>query len=209
MSTDVNDTPTIAEATATLTAVGSMFEMEDAEVFGVRLRTWKHAPGSLRALLELSRLHGDKPFIVYEDEVLTFEEHFRAAAHLATILVERFGIEKGDRVAIVMRNFPEWSIAFWAAAAAGAVVVPLNAWWTADELEYGLQDSGARVAFVDAERLERLQEVRAGLDVQLVVARGPGDGAEEWAAVLGDVPADATLPDVELAPEDLATIFYT
>ena len=49
-----------------------------------------------------------------------------------------------------MRNFPEWSMAFWAAAAAGAVVVPLNAWWTGAELEYGLEDSGSAVLFADA-----------------------------------------------------------
>ena len=85
--------------------------------------------------------------------------------------IDRFGIEKGDRVAIVMRNFPEWSIAFWAAAAAGAIVVPLNAWWTADELEYGLQDSGSKVVFVDAERLDRLTDVLPKLDLRTVVVR--------------------------------------
>jgi acyl-CoA synthetase (AMP-forming)/AMP-acid ligase II len=203
------DQPTIAEATATLTAPGSMFEMEDVDVFGVPLRAWKNAPPSLRALLELSRLHGDKSFIVYEDEVLTFEDHFRAAAHLANLLVDRYGIEKGDRVAIVMRNFPEWSVAFWAAAAAGAVVVPLNAWWTAPELEYGLDDSGAKVAFVDAERLERLQDTLPTLGIPAVVVRGSGPAAERWEDVLGEVPFDVELPDVALEPEDLATIFYT
>src|SRR3954452_10238751 len=204
--------PTVAETHAALTAAPSMFEMEEAEVFGTRLRVWKHAPASLRLILEASRGRGDAAFIVYEDEVLTFDEHFRAAAHLATILKERLGVEKGDRVAIVMRNFPEWSIAFWAAAAAGAVVVPLNAWWTADELDYGLRDSGAKVAFVDAERLERLTEVLPALDLTTVVARaeaGAAGAVERWEELLGAVPADAELPAVDLEPEDLATIFYT
>jgi long-chain acyl-CoA synthetase len=186
-----------------------MFEMEEADVFGVRLRTWKNAPASLRVLLEGSRARGDTPFIVYEDEVLTFDQHFRSAAHLANLLVDRYGVAKGDRVAIVMRNFPEWSIAFWAAAAAGAIVVPLNAWWTANELEYGLRDSGAKVAFLDAERRDRLADTLPHLDVAAVVARGAGDGAERWDDVLGDVPGDVELPDVTLDPEDLATIFYT
>src|SRR3712207_623596 len=136
-----------------------MFEMEEVDVDGVRLRAWKNAPPSLRALLESSRARGDAPFIVYEDEVLTFEQHFRAAAHLAHVLIDRYGVEKCDRVAIAMRNFPEWSIAFWAAAAAGAVVVPLNAWWTADELRYGLEDSGSKVVFADGERYERVVDV--------------------------------------------------
>ncbi len=217
MSTDADQAPTIAETHATLTAAGSMFEMEEADVFGARLRTWKNAPPSLRAVAELSRLHGDAPFIVYEDEVLTFEQHFRAAAHLAGVLVDRYGVEKGDRVAIIMRNFPEWSIAFWAAAAAGAVVVPLNAWWTGAELEYGLTDSGAKVAFVDAERLERLADILPELDMSTVVVRGSGDAADQtaaqvadrWEDVLGEVPDDAELPDVSLEPDDLATIFYT
>jgi long-chain acyl-CoA synthetase len=201
--------PTVAEVHAALTAPGSMFEMVEADVFGARLRTWKHAPPSLPALLDGSRARGDTPFIVYEDEVLTFDRHFRSAAHLATQLVDRYGVHKGDRVAIVMRNFPEWSIAFWAAAAAGAVVVPLNAWWTASELEYGLRDSGATMAFLDAERLDRLAGTLPHLDVAAVVARGAGGGAERWDDVLGDVPADAALPDLTLEPDDLATIFYT
>lgn len=205
--------PSIAETHAALTAAPSMFEMEDADVFGTRLRVWKHAPATLRVLLEASRGRGGAPFIVYEDETLTFEQHFRAVAHLAAILTERYGIEKGDRVAIIMRNFPEWSVAFWAAAAAGAIVVPLNAWWTAAELEYGLADSGSKIAFVDAERLERIGAILPQLDVKTVVARatagGIPAGVERWEEVSGAVSDDATLPDVDLEPEDLATIFYT
>ena len=203
--------PSVAETHAALTTPPSMFEMEEVDVFGTRLRVWKHAPASLRVILEASRGRGDVPFIVYEDETLTFEQHYRAVAHLATILAQRYGVEKGERVAIVMRNFPEWSIAFWAAAAAGAIVVPLNAWWTADELEYGLQDSGAKVVFVDAERLDRLTDVLPKLDVAVVVARSEvaSTGVDRWEEVLGAVPEDAELPAVDLGPEDLATIFYT
>src|SRR5437879_7541694 len=177
--------PSIAEVHATLTAPGQFFEMEDVDVRGVQLRAWKSAPPSLRTVLELSRLHGDKPFLVYEDERTTFDEHFRQAAALAHVLRDRYGVAKGDRVAIAMRNFPEWSVAFWAAIAAGAVVVPLNAWWTKQELEYGLEDSGSKVVFVDGERLERLGN-RDGL----IVAR-PEDGtaagdAVRFVDVLGD-----------------------
>src|SRR5690349_3778987 len=125
---------TIEEAHATLTAPGQMFEMETVDVDGHPIRMWKNAPRSLRAVLEQSRARGDVGFLVYEDETMSFEEHFRACAHLAHILQERYGVQKGDRVAIAMRNYPEWSVAFWAAAAVGAVIVPLNAWWTAPEL---------------------------------------------------------------------------
>src|SRR5690349_12862456 len=103
----------LAEATAALTAAGQLFEMDEAEIRGVPTRVWKNAPPTLRTILEQSRNHGDALFLVYEDERTTFEEHFRNAAHLATQLGERFGVAKGDRVAIAMRNFPEWAIAFW------------------------------------------------------------------------------------------------
>ena len=106
-------TMSIQEATEMLTAPGQMFEMETIEIRGVPTRVWKNTPASLRDVLELSRGHGDADFLVYEDDRISFEEHFRQAAHLARVLVERFGVEKGDRVAIVMRNFPEWVAAFW------------------------------------------------------------------------------------------------
>ncbi len=147
--------PSIAEVHAALTAPGQMFEMEEVVIRGVPTRTWKLAPPSLRAVLEQSRAHGDLTFLVYEDDTLTFRHHFAAAATLAHRLIDDFGVRKGDRVAIAMRNFPEWSIAFWGAAAAGAVIVPLNAWWTGPELEYGLSDSGCR------RRLRRRRTPRA------------------------------------------------
>src|SRR5438874_4576272 len=205
---------TIAEATEVLTAPGQIFEVGEETVRGIPMKVWKNAPPSLRAVLEMSRGHGDKTFLVYEDERMTFEEHFGAAAHLATRLVADYGVNKGDRVAIAMRNFPEWPVAFWAAAVAGAIVVPLNAWWTGEELAYGLADSGSVVLFADAEREERLAphwDELGGLR-SVIVARSEGAvaaGHERIEDVRGNVPADAALPDVTLEPEDDATIFYT
>src|SRR6185369_12745774 len=206
--------PTIAEVHAALTAPGQMFEMEEVVIRGVPTRTWKLAPRSLRTVLEQSKAHGDRTFLVYEDDTLTFRQHFAAAATLAHRLVDDFGVRKGDRVAIAMRNFPEWSVAFWAAAAAGAVVVPLNAWWTGPELEYGLSDSGSVVVFVDDERHERLREHYAALpDLRgVIVAKSEQElaaPARRFEDVLGEVDPDAELPDVALDPEDDATIFYT
>src|SRR5438270_3530774 len=169
-------TMSIAEATAILTAPGQMFELGEATVRGLPLKVWKNAPPSLRAVLELSRAHADQTFLVYEDERMTFEEHFRAVAHLATRLVKDYGVEKGDRVAIAMRNFPEWAIAFWAAAVAGAVVVPLNAWWTGEELAFGLADSGATILFADAESEERVEPHWAVLHELRAVLAARRDG---------------------------------
>ena len=62
----------------------------------------------------------------------------------------------GDRVAIAMRNLPEFVVGFWGAALNGAIVVPLNSWWTGPELNYALRDAGASVAYLDDERLARV-----------------------------------------------------
>ena len=227
-----NDSPTvsIAEANATLTAPGQIFEMEELTIRGVPTRTWKNAPPSLRAVLDLSLQHGDATFLVYEDERTTFAEHYRIACTLAHRLQHAFGVEPGDRVAIVMRNLPEWVMAFWAATLAGAIVVPLNAWWSAEELHYGLEDSGSKVAFVDQERAARLRPVLGDLDgfTTLIVAdehrsssagRPPvvipaAEGStsfSEWpfALALGEIDGNASPPDLTLDPEDDATIFYT
>jgi long-chain acyl-CoA synthetase len=226
-----NDSPTvsIAEANATLTAPGQIFEMEELTIRGVPTRTWKNAPPSLRAVLDLSLQHGDATFLVYEDERTTFAEHYRIACTLAH-LQHAFGVEPGDRVAIVMRNLPEWVMAFWAATLAGAIVVPLNAWWSAEELHYGLEDSGSKVAFVDQERAARLRPVLGDLDgfTTLIVAdehRSSSAGTppdvipaaegstsfSEWpfALALGEIDGNASPPDLTLDPEDDATIFYT
>jgi long-chain acyl-CoA synthetase len=204
---------TIAEVHALLTAPGSPFEVDEADVRGVRLRVWKAAPPSLRAVIESSRERGEELFLVYEDERISFARHFAMVATLARRMVEDLGVRKGDRVAIAMRNFPEWSLAFWAATAAGGVAVPLNAWWTAAELEYGLEDSGSRVLFCDAERHDRLAPSLGSLGLDAVVVAKPtgplAPGATAFDDVLGDVDSGAELPDVALEPDDDATIFYT
>ncbi len=206
-------TMSIEEVRATLTAPGQMFEITEEVIRGVPTRVWSNTPANLRDVLNLSRLHGDKTFLVYEDERTTFEEHFRQAAAFARHLIEHHGVSKGDRVAIAMRNFPEWVVAFWGATAAGAIVVPLNAWWTGPELEYGLSDSGSKVLVADSERLERLRDHLPGLGLAgVLVARPEGRleaGETDVAEIIAEAAADATLPDVEIAPDDDATIFYT
>ncbi|MFA1547060.1 class I adenylate-forming enzyme family protein [Actinomadura chokoriensis] len=206
--------PGIAEVRAAMTAPGRLFEMDEADIRGVRTRVWKNAPRTLREILEISRVHGDADFLVYGGDRLTFAEHYARAAAFARRLVDRYGVAKGDRVAIAMRNYPEWSVAFFGAAAAGAIVVPLNAWWSTAELEYGLADSGAKLLVADAERAAMLAGVLPGLGVACLVARPDGplpDGAESFDGVLGDTgdPAAASLPEVAIGPDDEATIFYT
>jgi len=203
--------PSIEQVHAALTAPGMPYEMAHARVAGRTIRYWKHAPPDLPTVLRDSAAHGDKCFVVYEGERISFREHFARAASLAHQLIEQ-GVAPGDRVAIAMRNLPEWPIAFWAASATGAIAVPLNAWWTGDELAFALADCGARVLIADEERLARLDGHLANCAVERVIAvraeAAPPD-ALHFADLVAAASAPAQLPEVTIAPDDDATLFYT
>ncbi|MCC2979071.1 class I adenylate-forming enzyme family protein [Sphingomonas sp. IC4-52] len=207
----------VKQAEVVLTAPGAKFEMETVDIRGVPTRVWKNAPPHMAALVALSRTHGDHLATIYEDERVSYDAQFRAIAALAANLAAR-GVGKGDRVAVAMRNLPEWIVAFFATTVLGAIAVPLNAWWTGEELAYGLSDSGAKALIADDERWERIAPLRAqlpGLDHVLVSrASTPLQDAERLEDVIGTphgwsrLPA-GELPAVALAPEDEATILYT
>ncbi len=208
----------LEEARHILTAPGMPFEMETLEIRGRPTRCYKNAPPHLRAVFDISKQWGDREFIVYEGERLRYDEHYRAVSALARVFTERYGVRKGDRVAIAMRNLPEWSIAFWATVTIGAVAVPLNAWGTGGDLEYGLSDSEAKVAVVDAERLQRLEPELAKASLAgLIAVRTPREAlgsAEALEDLIGPADRYASLPDLPppdnaIEPEDDATIFYT
>lgn len=203
---------------AMLCAPGQPFEMETVVVEGVATRCWKNAPPSLAALAQIARSHAEKTFLIYEGERVSYDAWFRATATLAQHLTA-VGIGKGDRVALAMRNLPEWPVAFFAIVSIGAIAVPLNAWWTGQELAYGLKDSGAKLLIADAERLDRIAPHLGELDAleAMVISRSQGElahGAKALEDVIGapttyaDL-APAELPPVEIAPDDAATIFYT
>jgi len=197
-------------ALAALTAPGEPYELEEVELYGRACRAFRHAPPTLRHLFDQSR--SNLPFIVYEDERLSFEEAWGTACRTGTLLVEQYGIEKGDRVAISMRNYPEWITAFMAVTSVGGVAVAMNALWQPDELAYGLTDSGAKVLFADDERLERLakrSDSFPDLGVLAVRAtRAHGLNERPLDAALAGIET-STMPSVDLHPDDDATILYT
>ena len=218
----VNDRPwpavDLPEAYRVLTAPGAPFETREEVIRGVPLRTYVNAMNDLRQVFDLARSWGSREFIIYEGERQTYGEHFRAAGQLGRVLHERFGVRKGDRLVVAMRNLPEWSIAFWAGMSIGAVVTPLNAWGLGDELAYGIENSGARVAIVDGERLERLAPYVDGLALDGLIsvrtADAHGTRAVPLDALIGprdryaDLPDDP-MPDPGLHTDDPATILYT
>ncbi len=220
-TTSTTPTASIQQVTSQLTAPGQPFEMEEILIRGVPTRVWKNAPDDLKAVLDLSRSHGEKDYLVYEDERTTFESHYRIAAAISRGLARRFGLQKGERVTIAMRNLPEWAMAFWGTVATGAVVVPLNAWWTGAELHYGLKDSGTAIAFVDAERLARLRPHLGdlpGLRGVVVTHEDRTEATSEtgdavpvmsFADLMGEVSSEASFPEVAIEPDDDCSIFYT
>jgi long-chain acyl-CoA synthetase len=182
-----------------------------ALIDGVELRVYANAPSSLREAMNAGRVHGDKTFIVYEGERWSFDRFFAEADKIGALMASRYGIVKGDRVAIAMRNYPEWMIAFMAIVSIGAIVVPLNSWGQADELKYGLTDAGAKLVFCDQQRLTYIGAALSDLNIEAVVVRPEGDNngiAQTWEELLRNA-GDATLPTVAIGPEDLAMIMYT
>jgi long-chain acyl-CoA synthetase len=211
---------TIPQCNAAMTAPGAKFELEDKVINGIALRTYKQAPLTLRDIVVASKEWGTREYIVHEDERMTFAAHYKAVALFAHKLRSEFGVKKGDRVAVVMRNYPQWAVAFFGAQVIGAIATPLNSWWTGEELEYGLADSGAKVAVVDPEKLERIREHLPNLPQlqAVIVARGGDDEADKrivsMEALIGPTKSCAGLPDIaipeaDIGPDDDATIMYT
>jgi len=197
------------EAVAEVTGPGGRFALAEVEIDGRKQQVYANAPPTLRSLFELARSRGDATFLVYEDERLSFGEFMRRADALAAALVSRYDVKPGDRVAIAMRNYPEWVISFAAITSIGAVSVSLNAWWTTEEIDYALRDSSSRVVIADRERVERIAPLLPDLDLRVVVVRAEGpqpEGVEHWHDLLAP---GAAMPDVAVEPEMDATILYT
>ncbi|MFC9769705.1 AMP-binding protein, partial [Rhodococcus jostii] len=197
-----------------------LFETEDRTIRGVPTTVFKYAPTTLLDVFTAARGHGDRPFLVYEDERVSYQGFARAAVVVAHVLAGG-GVRPGDRVAVVMANVPQWPVVFYGAVLAGAIVVPLNAWWTGPELAHAVTDSEATVVIVDRERLDRLHDALPSCRAvrRIYLTRGSGRVHDApWVTsmdiVLGDSARWAGLPylsapDVWVGPDDDATIFYT
>jgi long-chain acyl-CoA synthetase len=198
----------LREAWSALTASGAQFEIVETEVRGQKLRAYKNAPPTLRALWQISAAHGDKEYLVYGEERWTFERAHREVASIANWLLEH-GVSPGDRVAIAMRNYPEWMLAYWACTNVGIAVVGVNAWWTGPELVYGIQDSDPKAIIADSERLDRIAAHADEIGERILVGVRL---AEDRAGVIpfADLcQGSAPLPEVEIDSDADACIFYT
>lgn len=209
----------IEQAHKLLTAPGTMLEVAEGEVRGIRMKIWKNAPPTLREVYALASVFGQRDYLVFEDERASIAQFRAAAAKFAHQLIAD-GVKPGDRVALIMRNLPEWPVAFFGAVLAGAIITPLNAWWTGPELEYGLTNSGSSIAVMDIERYERVREHldRCPELRKIYVSRAREEIADPRVARMESVIgatgdwkslSDVAPPDLPAAPDDDVAIFYT
>ena len=196
------------DAWAALIAPGADFEVTTTNVRGVDIRTYANAAPNLRDAWAATIAYADREYLVYEDERLTYAEAHARVNALGHWLINR-GVQPGDRVAIAMRNYPEWMLSYWAILSVGATVVGMNAWWTGPEMLYALEDSTPKMIIADEERLATFDTISASLPAMAAIGvRLPAASSD--ATSWFDATADAKpLPSLNIDPDSDACIFYT
>ncbi|KAL8277463.1 hypothetical protein RQP46_010185 [Phenoliferia psychrophenolica] len=199
-----------------MSSPGMPWEMEEKVIRGIRTRTYKNLYGSLRDLWIASKVFAKRDHIVYEDERLTYEESHARVHAIALMLSETYGCKKGDRVAIVARNLPEWILSFWAIEVLGGVAVTVNAWLNLEAMEHCIKICDCRVVILDAERAKQLSgsvkvlESAGSVGILVYRTTAPPPGMRSFEeAVRPFEGSTRPLPAVEILPEDEATILFT
>ncbi|MFT6285926.1 MAG: long-chain acyl-CoA synthetase [Halieaceae bacterium] len=201
-------------AISELTKPGAPFETVRHDLGGIEYSVYLNAPKTFIELLDKGRTYGDQEFLVFQNERLSFNEFYRQVDLLALQLRAEFGVGAGDRVAIAMRNYPEWMVAFVAVVKVGAVIVPLNSWGLAQELQQCLSDAQVSLIFCDEKRLQILDPNEP--EIPTIVVRASAfinDGNRHRFEDVINVDNPASIPDLSTAmtvdPEELAMIMYT
>ena len=192
----------------TLLSPGEQFEITEVEVRGETIKAYANAPPSLREVWLASIAFAERDYLVYQDERWTYAEAHKEVAAIANWL-EAQGVKQGDRVAIAMRNYPEWLLTYWACVSQGVAAVGMNAWWIGEEMDYALEDSAPKVLICDQERLDRFNELKDKFPDMIVVGvrlNGSPEGVVPWADVLA---TGGDLPERTVDGDSDACIFYT
>lgn len=196
------------EAWAELISAGADFEIEKIDVRGAPINTYKNALPTLKHMWEQTRQFGDRDYLVYQDERISYNDAHKIVDSVATWLLHN-EVSHGDRVAIAMRNYPEWLLSYWATLSVGASVVGMNAWWTEPEMLYAIEDSKPKVIFLDQERLNVFSGISAELSfIKPITVRteSADTGIANWNELLDTAPE---ANGIEVQPDDDACIFYT
>jgi acyl-CoA synthetase (AMP-forming)/AMP-acid ligase II len=190
---------------AQLTAQGAPYELAGDEASGYY---YAQAPANLVEALSVARQHGDREFLIYEGERRSFNDVMDEADAIAAALQAR-GVAPGDRVAVAMRNYPEWMAIFIGVISIGAVIVPVNSWGRPADIAYTVEDAGARLVFCDQQRYDGVAQLLRDKGIEAVIARPTNaDDPLGLATLVADFQGAKPEP-VDIAAEDLAMIMYT
>ena len=195
------------EALAAEMSKEGMFELQKKTIRGNEYNVFVNVPQNLYEYFQFALIHGEWEFLAYEDESYKYQEVLNNAAGLAHILVDQYGLKKGDAVAFSMRNYPEWIYSYMAVTSIGCVAVPLNSWWQGEELDYGITHSEAKVFIGDDERLQRLEGLVE--NTPRISVRCQTNDFTNTVAFEELVKPKESFPQVEIDPEDDASIMYT
>jgi long-chain acyl-CoA synthetase len=198
------------ERLARLTAPGGAFPLTRRPVGATMLEVFDREPRTLREAFIATERHGDREALVYLDERYTYADQWHAVVGLAHRMRDQLGVGKGDRVAIAMRNYPEFVFVFWASQLIGAVVVPLNAWLKSAEMVELIDDVTPSALFADNERIELLKSVDlAAHGIEHVIAVRSDGAGKTYQALVADLPPHQDVPDCVVEPDDVATVLFT
>ncbi|MCY3883323.1 MAG: class I adenylate-forming enzyme family protein [Gammaproteobacteria bacterium] len=197
----------LSQATTDVTAPGQPYETRVVEVGSVDYIGFVNAPQNLRELYRNGLKFANQDFYVYQDERYTYADAWKLAAQVANRLIES-GVCPGDRVGISFRNYPEWIWTFMGITSMGGIAVAMNAWWSTEEMIYGIRDSGLNTLFVDQQRFDQIRDHIDELRLNVVTVRAQEQPASTtWTEWLGDAPSD--MPDVDIPEQSPATLLYT
>ena len=179
---------------------------------GIEYDVFTKAPPNLYELYRKGLQGADETFLVYQEDRYTFAETLDRAARMGRILINNYRIVSGDRIAICARNSPEWCIAYMAITMVGAIVVPMNSWWKGSEINYGLSDSGSKMAIVDQARFNEIEPFINSLQLDIIIIK-PEKSVPfpEFNTVIENVPplTNEEVSELNVKPEDHSTIMYT
>jgi len=198
-----------ADAVKNLTAPGAPFEIITETVRGLPMRNFKNRESSMREKVANAGLRGATDFLVQGDRRISYGDFARQVWGTAAALRDEQGLTRGDRVAILSYNSPDWLIALFGATSLGAIAVGLNGWWTTEEIEYGLRDSGSRFLVVDERLYPRVAPLIgriAGLERVFYIGDQPPSDVTPIAEILR---AGDAVPSEPIAEDDPFVILYT
>ena len=185
-----------------------IFALDEVDIRNIRYKTFANAPRHISELMHKCDEYGDAEFLVFEEERYTYNEFRTGVNRLAQVLKTQFGISKGDRVAICMRNYPEYLTAIMAIASLGGVIVFLNSWWTTQELEYGFTDSNAKLAFTEPSIAKRVEPFARRLGITQILVRYEGSSPNTYDQLIKAI-TNAEIPTLDVDTDDDMAIMYT